>query len=235
MIGDIAKGTTLWRVSRFDFSYENYWAEALNTLVRKANPNLSAFEPVEPKKSKWAKNVYEHTNIDFFVKNVPNFEELSEWERICLLGKAKEIVDGLMGRELKPYDEEVKEGNLFLNEGINEIWNIICGNGSPTVYSNANARIGVGNSATAPAATQTALQGGSTAFKAMDTTYPTSGSSQQAVFQGTFGTSDANFAWSEETIDNGSSPNKNIQRANTSLGTKPGTETWILQATLTIS
>ncbi len=77
--------------------------------------------------------------------------------------------------------------------------------------------------------------GGSTLFKAMDASFPTSGASQQGIFQSTFGTSEANFSWLEETVDNGSGANKNMQRSNTALGTKPSSESWILKATLTLS
>lgn len=128
-----------------------------------------------------------------------------------------------------------QEGNLLLNEGINCIWNIICGNGSETVYSNANARLGVGDSATAAQATDTGLLGTST-WKAMDATYPTSGTSQKATFKATFGPADANYAWNEWSIDNGSTPNKNLNRkAPAALGTKNSPETWILTVDVTLA
>jgi hypothetical protein len=133
----------------------------------------------------------------------------------------------------QPYETLEREHNLLLNEGINAMWTLICG-GSATAYNNTNARIGVGNSATAAAATQTGLQGASTAFKAMDTSYPTYGTSQYAIFKSSFGDSEANFAWEEWTIDNGATANLNMNRKVESLGTKTS-GTWSLQVTITLS
>lgn len=129
----------------------------------------------------------------------------------------------------------IKEGNLLLNEGINALWNLLAGQGAETNYGNANARVGVGNSAAAVVATQTALQGASTAFVAMDATFPTTGSSQQAVFRGTFGTGVANFAWEEYTVDNGVTPNKNLNRVLSAEGTKTSNQTRVLTITITLS
>lgn len=64
------------------------------------------------------------------------------------------------------------EGNVALDEGLQELIDIICGLSSPTRWGNANARIGVGNSSAAEDASQTGLQGTSKAFKAMDGGYP---------------------------------------------------------------
>lgn len=131
------------------------------------------------------------------------------------------------------YAREIIRGNLLLNEGINAIWTLVTG-GSETAYSNANARIGVGNSATAAAATQTALQGASTAFKAMDATYP-SISGQTVSFRSTFGSTEGNFAWEEFTVDNGTTPNKNLNRLVSSQGTKASGQTWTVTLQLTLS
>jgi hypothetical protein len=52
-------------------------------------------------------------------------------------------------------------GNLGLQEGRAELIDIICGLGTPTKWDNSNARLGVGDSNTAPADTQTGLQAAS--------------------------------------------------------------------------
>lgn len=113
------------------------------------------------------------------------------------------------------------KGNLLLNEGINAAWNLICGAGG-TAFNNANSYIGVGDSNTAASASQTGLQASSNKlYKAMDTSYPTSGSSQQAVWRSTFGSSDANWAWNEITVANGNSDSAtNLNRLVQSMGTK---------------
>ena len=50
------------------------------------------------------------------------------------------------------------DANLALNEGLGELIDLICGLGTPTKWDNTNARLGVGDSNTAAAATQTGLQ-----------------------------------------------------------------------------
>lgn len=131
-----------------------------------------------------------------------------------------------VGKE-KPYEVIVKKGNVALNEGINAIWTLVCG-GSETVYDNTNARVGVGDGTSAEDSSQTGLQGVNQAFKQMNATYPQYGSNQKAVFQGTFNDGEAEFAWEEFTVDNGATPNKNLVRKVTSVGTKPSGEIWRL-------
>lgn len=142
---------------------------------------------------------------------------------------AKEIAE----KDIKPY--EVVKGvphNCLLHEGIAAFLGLLCAIGSEVAYSNANARIGVGNDATAPADTQTALLG-TQLYKAMNATYPSKSGDHDIVFQSDFVTGEAEFAWLEESIDNGSTPNKNLCRQNTSLGTKPAGQTWRVTGTIT--
>ena len=123
-------------------------------------------------------------------------------------------------------------GNLLLNEGAEVIWTALMG-GAYTVFDNANARIGVGTSAAAEADTQTALQG-STAFQAMDTSYPLlSGTGNDTIeFQSIFASADGNQAWNEFTVDNGSSPNKNLNRKVSAQGTKSSGQTWTIKISI---
>jgi hypothetical protein len=139
-------------------------------------------------------------------------------------------------RGLPPYETEVHEGNLALNEGLNLLADLLCGAGG-TAYNNANTYIGVGDSNTAAEASQTGLQAASNkTWKGMDDTYPTSGSSQQVVFQATFGTSDANYAWEERTVGNSNDDSgENLLRIVSSKGTKQNTDTWVSRITLTFS
>lgn len=124
--------------------------------------------------------------------------------------------------------------DVFLNEGINAMWTLVCG-GSETAFDNTNARIGVGNGTTAESATQAGLQGASTAFKGMMTGFPTFGSNQKAVFKSEFVDGEAEFAWEEFTVDNGATADKNLHRKVTSKGTKPSGETWTCQIELSLS
>ena len=156
----------------------------------------------------------------------------ARWRVEKFLGDFKEAKDIPTG--LTPYEVIHGEGNLMLNEGINELWTILCSSGG-TKWDNSNARIGVGNSNTAAAATQTDLQGGSKLFKGMDASFPTYGTSQKATWKATFSSSEGNWAWEEWSIDNGAVGLKNLNRKVESLGTKVSGTTWVFTVDVTLS
>ncbi len=133
------------------------------------------------------------------------------------------------------YAAEHIDGNILLNEGITLLLNLLIGaEGMP--YNNANARVGVGDSTTAAAATQTGLQASTNkTWKAMDTGYPQI-SNQTVTFRATFGPSDANYAWNEFTIVNASDDSGvNLNRKVVNHGTKASGDSWVITATITIS
>ena len=132
----------------------------------------------------------------------------------------------------KPFEVSEFLGNCLLNEGIDEAEKLICSTGA-TQYDNTNARLGVGDSATAAAATQTGLLAATNkAWKAMDATYPTLGS-QVMTFKSTFGSSDANFSWQEFTVVNAANDDgKNLNRKVSDQGTKASGQTWVKLAQL---
>lgn len=128
--------------------------------------------------------------------------------------------------------QEKMKGNLLLNTGIDEIWNLIVGD-SVNHFAFANCKIGVGNDNTAAQATDTDLVGGSTAYVTMDATYPTS-SSQAVNFRATFGSGVGTFAWEEFVIKQDTSSiclNRKVE----SKGTKSSGETWVITLTITLS
>lgn len=105
----------------------------------------------------------------------------------------------------------------------------------PTFFNNANAYIGVGDSSTAFSAAHTDLQAASNKLrKAMDATYP-SGGSNVITFRSTFATGDANFAWNEWGIFNGSSGGTMLVRKVESLGTKTSAQTWQFTVVVTFT
>jgi len=128
------------------------------------------------------------------------------------------------------------EANIALNEGLQELIEIICGLGTPTKWDNSNARLGVGDSNAAESATQTGLQAATNkTFKAMDATYPQR-SNQTAEWRATFGSADANYAWEEYTVVNAADDTgKNLNRKIASKGTKSSGETWTLSLQITFS
>lgn len=106
---------------------------------------------------------------------------------------------------------------------------------SVTEFSNANSYIGVGDSTTAFAASQTDLQAASNKLrKAMDATYPQR-SANVITFRSTFATSDANFAWQEWGVFNASSSGTMFNRKVESLGTKTSAQSWQITCTLTVT
>lgn len=149
-------------------------------------------------------------------------------------GQPTQVMDGK--GNLLPAVSEFNH-NVLLNEGINNVLGpALCGTASPTVYDNANARLGVGiDGTTAEDATQTGLQGGTTSFAAMDTGYPTF-SSQTATWQATFGGTEGNHDWQEFTVVNAADDTgDNLNRKTSDQGTKASGQTWVLTLEITFS
>jgi hypothetical protein len=134
----------------------------------------------------------------------------------------------------KPYERLIIDGNLALNAGLALMLDLLIAAGG-TSFANANARLAVGDSSTAAAASQTDLQAATNKLrKAMDATFP-SRSSQTLTFKSTFATGDANFAWNEWGIANSSSGATMLNRKVESMGTKSAGQTWVMTATVTAS
>ena len=148
--------------------------------------------------------------------------------------------------DAEPY-ETVETGNQVCNGGISCLWQCLLGNGTATAgqtltyFSNTNAAIGVGDSNAGFAATQNDLQAATNKVRVgMNATYPqhtdsTAAGATSIVFQSTFGTSTANWAWEEIAAFNSStaSTGRMLNRRVQSLGTKTSSSSW--QATLTVS
>lgn len=162
-------------------------------------------------------------------------EEACDYVRSRLgLDKILGVCSSELRRIVGPAEELIViEGNLLLNEGIQALLDLTIGAGG-AAFSNANARIGVGDSATAEAATQTDLQAATNkTYKAMNATYPQR-AAQTLTFQADFLSADANYVWNEWVIDNGAGAGKTLNRKVASLGTKT-TGTWTMSGTVTIS
>jgi hypothetical protein len=155
---------------------------------------------------------------------------------------AEQIDQGLAG---DPYEVVEDEGNLLVIGGVSVIFQTLIGNGTTTAaqaltyFNNGNARVGVGDSSTAEADTQTALQAATNKlFVAMDATYPqhtdTTGTagSKTITFRSTFGSAQANYAWAEWGIDNGT---RLLNRKVASNGTKASGSTWVFTVTISLS
>ena len=106
--------------------------------------------------------------------------------------------------------------------------------GQGQFFNAANARLGVGNGTTAFSASQTDLRGASKLRKPMDEGYPVV-NANEITFKSTFGTEDANFAWTEWGVFNASSGGVMLNRVLESNGTKQDNQTWILEVTISFS
>ena len=180
-------------------------------------------------------------------------QDCAKWQAHLRLDKYEGEVTAAQidaGEAPAPYETIERDGNLLLIGGVSALWQFAVGNGTTTAdqelsyYSNARATIGVGDSSTAAADTQTALQAATNRlYKAMDATYPlhtdsdSSGAAKTITFRSTFGTGDANFAWQEWGIFNSTTHNtgRGLNRKVESLGTKTSAATWVLTITLTIA
>ena len=165
-------------------------------------------------------------------------KENANWLCRFKLSKYRENVEAYRDREdefyrkFEPYEVIEREGNLLLNSGIDEIWDLVTG-ASSDYFNNTNAQIGVGDSSTAASASQTDLQAATNkTYKGMETSYPTS-TTQKITFKSSFGSSEANYAWNEWVVKQSSSAvclNRKVE----SLGTKSA-GTWTLEVDITLS
>lgn len=139
-----------------------------------------------------------------------------------------------------PDEVQEIEGNLLLNAGITRLLNLLIAAGGQA-FNNTNCRIGVGDTATAAAATDTDLAAPTNKYwMTMDATYP-SVSAQTVTFKATYASGVANFAWAEWGIDAGTAANTGpvvapmLNRKVASMGTKVSGATWVLTTTITVA
>ena len=124
------------------------------------------------------------------------------------------------------------------NVGRNFIAAAIINDGPPTFFTNANARIGVGdsgaNSSAAQIAGQTDLEGTNKARVGMESTYPQI-ATNALTFRSEFGTGTANFEWLEWGVFNHETTGVMLNRKAENLGSKATGSTWVLTVTVTVT
>ncbi len=149
------------------------------------------------------------------------------------------------GPGIEPYEVVRGEGNLLTYGGMSCLLQSLIGNGTATTgqaltfFSASNARIGVGDSNTAAAATQTDLQASTNKLrKLVDSVSHTDATTSGAAvitFVATFATTDANYAWEEWGIFNAATGGRMLNRKVQSLGTKTSAASWTFTVTITLS
>lgn len=161
---------------------------------------------------------------------------------------AEQIDAGLV----KPVETSVTYGNLLMYGGAGCLIQSLIGNGTSTAgqtltfFSNARAALGVGDSTTAAAATQTDLQAATNKVRVgMDAGYPshtdgTTSGAATVTFRATFDTSTANHRWREwgtfnsSTAATGRMLNRKVEDLDGGSA-KTSAQTWQLTVTITLS
>lgn len=152
-------------------------------------------------------------------------------ELIAELGKAQG--ERVFHELHRPYDVQVIDGNILVTAGIQLLEDLLIG-AAGTNFSNANARIGVGDSAAAAAVGQTDLQAATNKLrKAMDATFP-SRASTTVSWKSSFATTEANYVWNEWAVFNAAAAGTMLNRKVEALGTK-ASGTWTLETAVVIS
>jgi hypothetical protein len=130
-------------------------------------------------------------------------------------------------------EASVVEGNVGLNEGINELLKLIATTGA-VKWDSTNAYLGVGSSSAAENPTQTGLTTVLN-YVGMDGTYPQI-TAQTVTWKSTFGAGVGTGSWQEFTVSNTNlDTGKNLNRKVIDKGTKAAGETWTLQLDITVS
>lgn len=140
--------------------------------------------------------------------------------------------DGAFDPDATPYEVTEPVHNLLMTAGVNMIWQLVTGQGG-TAFSSTGAYIGVGDSSTAAAATQTDLQASTNKLRKQVSGAPAI-SNNVCTFSATFGTSDGNWNWNEIAVFNASASGTMLNRFVAGLGAKSNSASWTINVTVTI-
>lgn len=135
-------------------------------------------------------------------------------------------------QDVPPYEIVVGDYNAMVDNGIKLALDALIGT-AITYFSNANARLGVGDSSTAWNTTHTDLQAATNKLrKGMNATYPTGTGTKTLTFQSDFTAAEAVWTWNEWGIFNAASgATSMLSRKVENLGTKTNGPTWTLTVT----
>lgn len=200
-------------------------------------PDLKSF-PVDDKARTWqiAARVdqYDASDVDVFE------EKRREPGLRGFCKKRRRVTTHRVHDGARPQHVDTVLYNLLVNAGIARLEDLLIVAGGQG-YNAANSRIGVGNSNTAAAASQTDLQAaagaGNRQFKLVDQG-PTR-ASQTITWRATFASGEAQFAWQEWCIDVGTADGTTVtapmlNRKVFTGGTKAAA-VWVFTVTITIS
>jgi hypothetical protein len=167
-------------------------------------------------------------------------QEQIAWGCHLTVVKQKLVLPGADDSPLEdPYDVLEIPGNVLTYTGASIIWNCLT-DATPTVqFIQSTCAIGVGDSTTAAAASQTGLQAATNKhYEVVDTVTHTEGTSSTNAsisFTAPFESADGNFAWEEWGLFTTVAPGSMLNRKVASMGTKQSGEVWTAVARLTLS
>jgi hypothetical protein len=143
---------------------------------------------------------------------------------------------------VEPYEIFQRDNaNMILQAGWVALLGGIAGTSITTKFSASVGRIGVGDSTTTAAYTQTDLQAATNKYYQLVSGAPTittASSPPTLVFAATFATGNANFAWNEFITDEGTVSNATaavavcLNRGQVAMGTKASGQTWTATETI---
>jgi hypothetical protein len=142
-----------------------------------------------------------------------------------------------------PYNTTEHVGNLVLNAGWTRLMNLLTNQGATQAYDATHTRIGVGDTNTAAAYTQTDLAAAVNAANRYWQLVSGAGSlgTRTLSWSASFGTGNANFHWQEWGIDQGTASAADaatapmLNRAVSDQGTKVSGQTWTATTTFTFT
>src|SRR4051812_22678210 len=227
------KGEFVWNVERFSEDQVDFCRDKLAKIGISHIPAENVLiQPDMTKRERIASLVLGRPVAPAIV--VPRMMPISE-------GISSQVLRDVFNLTPEEGEEEI-DGNLLVNEGIARLLDLLIAAGG-TAYNAAGAFIGVGDSNTAEAATQTELQAATNRFyKAMNATFP-SRASQTVSWASDFTSAEANYVWAEWSIAAGATTasgsgfttgTTKLNRKGQALCTK-STGTWTLTAQVTIS
>lgn len=108
---------------------------------------------------------------------------------------------------------------------------LVAGDGTIAAFNASNAYVGIGDSTTAFASSQTDLQGTNKTRKLVDSV-TINGGGASVDYTATFGLSQANYSWSEIAVFNASTSGTMLSRKVISLPAKTSLEQWTITATV---
>lgn len=144
---------------------------------------------------------------------------------------------------VKSYHTTVHDGNLIVNVGWTRLMNLLTNQGATQAYDATHTRIGVGDTTTAAAYTDTDLAAATGASTRQWKLVSGAGSlgTRTLAWSATFGSSEANFHWQEWGVDNGTadgtgaSTSPLLNRAVSDQSTKVSGQVWTPTVTFTFT